>query len=302
MKKLLAVLIASLITSVVAEPVKIPSVWPFAVGSTQGLYFRAILEQANKEQTKYQFQFEHKPGAGGAIGSKYVYDQYPKIAILAQGPSFFVRPFLYPDTSYSLDQFKPLIIMGISPAVLVTKQKSLDQLIKQQKITFGTPGAGTLTHLTIENVARSLKGKDIAIIHYKDSNEAFNAVMGGHIDASFEFLGDAKSRALPDTRILGLTGKVSHDKLPLLKDQGFKFMENLGFVFAIYVPNQLPNETIKELQTILLKAEKHESVQKLYQSDYATKDAFMQSPNDLTDWYKATIEQFKVLTNGIKLN
>ena len=60
MKKILAMLFCLVSTVSFAQSIKVPGVWGFAVGSTQGNYFRAILEQANREQNKYEFQFEHK--------------------------------------------------------------------------------------------------------------------------------------------------------------------------------------------------------------------------------------------------
>mgnify|MGYP003338186359 CR=1 FL=1 len=52
---------------------------------------------------------------------------------------------------------------------------------------------------------------------------------------------------------------------------------------------------------ILLKAEKHESVQTLYKSDYATKDAYMQVPNDMMPWYTSIVKQFEKYTAGISV-
>jgi tripartite-type tricarboxylate transporter receptor subunit TctC len=303
MTKIFLLVITSLISfSSLANEVKVPGVWGFAVGSTQGNYFRAILNQANKEQSKFAFRFEHKPGAGGAIASKFVLDQSPKVAILAHSAAFFVRPNLYPDTPYNFDQFKPIMIMGFAPATLVTKQKSLDQLLKQSRITLATAGAGSSTHLIAETFAKGLKQKEITMVHFKDTNEASLAVMGGHVDATFEFLGDAKAKATPDTMLLGLTGKVKHEGIPVLKDLGFKDMEHLSGIFAIYVNKSMPEEMAKELQAILLKAEKHEVVQRLYKNDYTSKESFMQVPSDLTNWYNSTVNQYKSLTSGIKIN
>lgn len=301
MKKLVAILALLISNLSFAQPSKISGVWGFAVGSTQGTYFRTILEQANKEQSKYEFRFEHKPGAGGSIASKYVHDQPVGTAILAHSAAFFVRPYLYPDTIYNFDQFQPLMVMGFAPAALVTKQKTLDQLLSQKKLTLATAGAGSSTHLMAEAFFKNFKDKDIIMVHFKDTNEAFINVMGGHVDATFEFLGDAKAKSTKDTMLVGLTGKTKHDGIPLLKDLGYKDMEHLSGIFAIYVPKQMPNEQVKELQAILLKAEKHESVQQLYKNDYTSKDAYMRNPADLTEWYNSTIRQFKSLTSGIKV-
>lgn len=302
MKKIFLTMFLLLCSLNVFATEKISSVWGFAVGSTQGTYFRQILEQANKEQNKYEFVFEHKPGAGGAIASQHVINQHPKTIILAHSAAFFVRPNLYPDTQYNFNQFKPLMVMGFAPAVLVSKNKSLDEILKQKKLSIATAGAGSSTHLMAETFAKTLKGKDVAMVHFKDTNEAFLSVMGGHTDLTFEFLGDAVAKAITDTKFLGLTGKTTYNKIPLLKDVGFKDMEHLSGIFAIYVNKDMSNSTFNELQTILLKAEKSESVQNLYKRDFTSKDTYMQNPGDFTNWYNSTVRQYKELTKDIKLN
>jgi tripartite-type tricarboxylate transporter receptor subunit TctC len=72
MKKFITglIIVGASLTATAKE--KVPAVWPFTPASTQGLYYRAILEQANKEQDKYEFIFEHRTGAGGAIATQYV--------------------------------------------------------------------------------------------------------------------------------------------------------------------------------------------------------------------------------------
>jgi tripartite-type tricarboxylate transporter receptor subunit TctC len=286
-------LAASLSTALAAE--KVSAVWPFTPASTQGLYFRAILEQANKEQNKYEFVFEHKVGAGGAIATVHVHN-LQGIRILAHSGAYFARPFLYPETQYNFEQFKPLMIMGFAPAALITKGKTLDQLLAQKKINIATAGGGSSTHLFAEAFFKQYKeGRDIAMIHYKDSNEAAKDVIGGQVDASFEFLGDARARGDLVT-IVGITGKS--------KIENFKFlpsMEELVGIFAIYAPKDMPTSQVNEIQAMLLRAEKHESVQTLYKRDFTYKDSSMAVPGDLTPWYSRTVKQFEGYTKGIKV-
>ncbi|MEN9389811.1 MAG: hypothetical protein RLY61_895 [Candidatus Parcubacteria bacterium] len=295
MKNKLIAITLLLISSISFAQEKIYSVWGFAIGSTQGTYFRAILDEANKQQTKYEFVFENKPGAGGAIAAQHV-KNHASNSILAHSTAFFVRPYLYADNPYKFDQFKPLFVMGISPAALVTKGKTLDQLLSQDKINIATAGTGSTTHIMAEQFFKRWPNKNIQMIHYTNTNEAYKDVLGGHVDATFEFLGDVKAKG--GTTIIGLTGKSKIDGLPLLKDVSPE-LEHIAGIFAVYVSKDMSADKMKELQQILLKAEKHESVQALYKSDYATKDAYMQTPADLTQWYNSTVKQFEKYTNGI---
>ena len=294
--KLVAIFLALSACASIAQE-KVSSVWGFAIGSTQGTYFRAIIEQANKEQSKYQFIFENKPGAGGAIAAQHV-NNHASNSILAHSTAFFVRPYLYADNPYKFDQFKPLFIMGISPAALVTKGKTLEQLLSQDKINVATAGTGSTTHIMAEQFFKRWPNKNIQMVHYTNTNEAYKDVLGGHVDATFEFLGDVKAKG--GTTIIGLTGKTKIDGLPLLKDISPE-LEHIAGIFAVYVSKDMPIDKMKELQQILLKAEKHESVQTLYKSDYATKDGYMQVPNDMMPWYTSTVKQFEKYTAGISV-
>jgi tripartite-type tricarboxylate transporter receptor subunit TctC len=295
MKKFITglIIVGASLTAVAKE--KVQAVWPFTPASTQGLYYRAILEQANKEQDKYEFIFEHRTGAGGAIATQYVHN-LQGTRILAHSAAYFARPFLYPETQYKFEQFKPVMVMGFAPAALITKGKTLDQILAQKKINIATAGAGSSTHLLAEAFFKQYKeGRDIAMIHYKDTNEAAKDVIGGSVDATFEFLGDAKARGDFIT-IVGITGKS--------KVENFKFlpnMEELVGTFVIYAPKDMPDGQVAEMQAMLLRAEKHESVQTLYKRDFTYKDSSMSVPGDLMPWYTRTIKQFEGYTKGIKV-
>jgi len=293
-KLLISFLLVLSITGYTKE--RVIAMWPFTPASTQGSYFRAILEQANKEQDKYEFIFENKTGAGGAIATQDIATVRTGTRILAHSGAYFARPFMYSDTPYNFEQFKPLMIMGFSPAALITKNKTLEQLLAQKKINIATAGGGSSVHLFAEAYFKQYKeGRDIVMIHYRDTNEAAKDVIGGQVDASFEFLGDAKARGDLIT-IIGITGKSKIENFRLLPN-----MEDLVGIFAIYAPKDMPTGQVAEIQTMLLKAEKHNLVQTLYKRDYTYKDYNMTVPSDLTSWYTHTIKQFEIYTKGIKL-
>jgi tripartite-type tricarboxylate transporter receptor subunit TctC len=283
-----------------AQPVKVPGIWGFAVGSTQGTYIRAIFDQANQDQKKYQFQFEHKPGAGGSIATRQALDTTGPV-ILAHTAAFYVRPYLYPDTGYRFDQFRPILVMGTAPAVLMTKGKTLDQLLKQPRITIGTAGAGSSSHLIAETLKKYIKGPEVTMVHFKDTNEAFLNVIGGHVDANFEFLGDATARATPEITFAGMTGTVSINNIPLLRDRGMPDMALVNNIFAIYVPTSMSQETYNEIRAILLQAEQSAKVQELYARDYTYRDSRHLQTKNLQAWYEDNVARFKRLTADIKI-
>ena len=280
--------------------VRVPSIWSFSISNLQGTYYRALLEEANKQQTKYNFIAESKPGAGGSIGAAYV-GSHEKLALLGTAAGFFVRPYLYTSSAgYTFDQFVPIHLMTVTPAALVTGQdKELDAILKKKHISIGTAGTGSLTELMALKFKESHPGLDIKILPYKSSTEAMQDVLGGHIDLTFEFLGDAEAKK---SKILGVTGRNKIKDYPLLKDIGYLSQADLTGVFFILVKQNTPVAIQAEIQLILIEAEKSSRVQELYKSDYSTKISSLKPHKDYQIWYAETIAKFKLLTTGLQVD
>lgn len=290
MKKIVFTVLFSLYSLVHAQQ-QVPSIWAFNITNVQGSYFRATLDEANRIQTKYKFGVEHRPGAGGEVAAAAVNEKKNPV-LLGTAAAFFVRPYLY-KTNYTFDQFKPIHVMAQSPAALVSKNKSLQEILSQNKITIGTAGPGSMIELMALKFKDYYPNKDIVLVPYKSSPEAMVDVLGGHIDLTYEYLGDGETKG---GRILGLTGRTKIKNYPLLKDMGYPNQADLGGTYLILVKSDMPIEQYKEIQEILLMAEKSPKVQELYMADYSTKPLKLRTYSDYMNWYDQTIKSFKVLT------
>jgi tripartite-type tricarboxylate transporter receptor subunit TctC len=289
---LLALLLT--ISAVASAQQQVQGVWAFNIANIQGSYYRATLEEANRIQQKYQFVPEHKPGAGGSIGASYVLTQ-DRLALLGTAAAYFVRPYLYSNNSYKFEQFTPVHIMATSPAALVTKNKDLSEIIKQDKISIGTAGPGSMTHLMALKFKEYFPEKIVIIVNYKSSTEALQDVLGGHTDLTFEFLGDAESR---NAKVLGVTGRNKIKSYPLLKDMGYPNQADLVGVYLILVPQNTKPDTVIELRNTFLQAEQSAKVQELYRLDYSAKPPNLKTPADYDRWYSNTIKYYKEITAG----
>jgi len=293
MKKIVLILLSLLASTSFAQQ-SVPSVWAFNIANVQGNYYRATLEEANRIQTKYNFIVEHKPGAGGSIGASYVLSQ-DRLSLLGTAAAFFVRPNLYSTNPYTFDQFKVVHVMALSPAALVTKSKSLNDILSQDTISIGTAGAGSGTHLMALKFKEYFPQKNIVIVSYKSSTEALQDVLGGHVDLTFEFLGDAEAK---NAKVLGITGRNKIKNYSLLKDMGYPNQADMVGVYLILVKKETSDTVVNELRTIFLKAEKSDKVQELYAIDYSSK------PTNLTNyqqWYTSTIKYYKETTAGMQI-
>jgi tripartite-type tricarboxylate transporter receptor subunit TctC len=298
MKKLLVSLATILISTVSVAQQQVPSVWAFNIANVQGSYYRALLEQANQNQTKYQFVPEHKPGAGGSIAAGYV-NNSERITLLGTATAFFVRPYLYDNAGYTFDQFKPVYLIANSPVALTTKSKDLKTILAQGKISIGTAGPGSGTHLYALKFKAHHPNKEIIVVPYKSSTEALQDVLGGHVDLAYEFLGDAEAKGV---KILGTTGTKKIKNYPMLKDMGYADNSEFVGIYHILVKKDVPDEVVRELRAIFNEAERSTRFQELYQSDYSFKPV-LKTDRDYTDWYHANIKSYRALiTRDMKLD
>jgi tripartite-type tricarboxylate transporter receptor subunit TctC len=290
MKKLLIALTTIFISTLCIAQQQVPSAWAFNIANVQGSYYRALLEQANQNQTKYQFVPEHKPGAGGSIAAGYV-SSHERMALLGTATAYFVRPYLYDNAGYTFDQFRPVYLIANSPVALTSRNKDLRTILAQDRIAIGTAGPGSGTHLYALKFKDRHPDKNIVIVPYKSSTEAVQDVLGGHIDLTYEFLGDAEAKGV---RILGTTGPTKIKNYAQLKDMGYPDAVDFIGIYHILVKKNTPDEVVRELRVMFAQAERSDRFQELYRSDYSFKPV-LKTDRDYTDWYNVNIKTYRTL-------
>jgi tripartite-type tricarboxylate transporter receptor subunit TctC len=90
------------------------------------------------------------------------------------------------------------------------------------KINYGTPGAGTSLHITMEQIAK-LKGIRWTHVPFKGVSESMNALLGGHIDVVSDSTGWAGSVDGGQARLAGHWGAGrtrNWPNVPNLKESG----------------------------------------------------------------------------------
>jgi tripartite-type tricarboxylate transporter receptor subunit TctC len=296
MKKLLLTL-CSLCFVNIGHAETINAVWAFNIANTQGTYFRAIMTESNRLQSKYQFVADSRPGAGGQIAASYVADQKP-VTLLGTTFAFFIRPNLY-QVPYSFDQFRVLHVMTVAPPALVTKNKTLKEILAQHTVTIGTAGPGTGTHLNALKFKESLPDKNIIIVPYKSSTEALKDVLGGHVDLTFEYMADAEGSG---AKILAVAGNKKVGNYLLLKDIGFSNQADMVNSYFILVKSDIKEEQYLELQRLFIQAEQAEPIQALYRKDHSSKPDGLSTQAGYRAWYYKNIMFWKEATKGVRVD
>ena len=270
----------------------VPIVWPFAPGSNQANFARAIVEEANKQQTKYLFHFENKPGAGGSIAANYVLN-YNGIALLTSSSSFFVRPVYYPNESHKTSDFTPVLIQctGQPFVVVSAKYKTIVELKTQPKLTIGAT-IGSLT----EALGRELKnnlpaGADMTFIGYSNTLQPTQEMIGGVLDLNVDLpTSTLQWIETGKINVIGASGTKDYPNYKTFHNQGIKGFEDLVGNYQIVASAKTDTATVNELHAILRKASRDSGrLAALYQNDYcAQADVDLKTANVMYDrWSKS---------------
>jgi tripartite-type tricarboxylate transporter receptor subunit TctC len=270
MKKLLTTLLlaASALAAHAKENITIFYAW--GPGDSVANYHRTLAVEANKIQDKYNFLFDTRPGAGGAIASNHVLNT-PN-SVLAHSTAFFVRPVVYPNESYDLTKFKEQYVHCMAPmAVTSTKYKTVRDVPANASV--GISGLGVTTHLAAIELQK--RYPQLNIIPFKSTNDSMLSMVAGQTDLHIGFISEAeqwsKENANSDRKVtvLGITGnKVVNGYQPLVR-QGFDAsFADMNVGHHLLLPTTVSEEKRKEFHAIFARAAQAQSVRAAYAVDY----------------------------------
>jgi tripartite-type tricarboxylate transporter receptor subunit TctC len=174
---------------------------PWAPGGTTDVQMRVLCEAASKRLGQTVVP-ENRSGAGGILGPQALLNEKPDGYALAQMP---ISVFRYPAMS-SRPPFDPaadftyvIHLTGYLFGVVVraeapwkTFAEFLDHAKRNPgKVNYGTPGAGTSLHITMEQIAEK-RGIDWTHVPFRGLAENMQALLGGQIDATADSSGWAQ--------------------------------------------------------------------------------------------------------------
>jgi tripartite-type tricarboxylate transporter receptor subunit TctC len=172
-----------------AKPITV--VIGFQPGDTDNI-LRPFVEKL-PEYLGQPISFVYKPGAGGAIGAKFVATSKPDgyTWVGTSQSSIAVVPLSQEDAGYTWESFAPISHVSESIYTLVIKAdarwKTLKDFVddaKQNpgKISYSSSGKFGLPHICGMMLEREA-GISLNYIPSAGSNPAITAVLGGHVDA-----------------------------------------------------------------------------------------------------------------------
>ncbi|MGC3983964.1 MAG: tripartite tricarboxylate transporter substrate binding protein [Pseudorhodoferax sp.] len=244
------------------KPVRI--VVSFPPGGTSDIVAR-LVGQHLTDKLGQQFLVDNRPGAGGTLAAdivrKEASDGYT--LILANNAPFTIAPTQFRKIPYDpLKDFTHVAYIGASapgllvqPALGVKDLKGFVELTKKDKISYGSSGVGSISHILGEGVK---KKAGIAMVHvpYKGSAPAIQDFKAGVLKTYYDLLaqnmpmvkaGEAVAIAVAAPRRISQAPDV-----PTFREQGVDIvLENW---LGVSGPAGMPADLVKKIHDAVAEA------------------------------------------------
>jgi tripartite-type tricarboxylate transporter receptor subunit TctC len=247
------------------KPIKI--IAPVQPGGGVDLVARTIGERLARSLGQSVF-VENQSGGGGVVGSlataRAAPDGYTLMVgyVGTHGTNPAVRRLPYD----AVKDFTPVAMVGGTPNVLVVPPSVPATTLREfvawakanpGKLSYGSAGPGTLTHLAMEQFKNDADLPDITHVAYRGIGPAFADILGDRTQAMFPGL----AAALPHikagkVRPLAVTGIRRHALLPdvpTFEESGYAGFDGVQW-YGIVGPANLPAPIVQRLNDDINKA------------------------------------------------
>lgn len=242
---------------------------PVSAGGGSDFVGRAVTERWS-QVLKQSFYVDNQSGGGGTIAAQATVRAAPDGYTLMQGyvATHGTSPATRKLPYDAIKDFTPIGMIGGTPNVLVVNASLPVQNLKefiaylhqnQGKLSYGSAGAGSLTHLTMELFKQQVNSFMVHI-PYRGIAPAFADLIGGQTQAMFPGLAAAVPHIRSGrVRPLAVTGLARHPlfkDVPTLDESGFKGFDAQQW-YGVVGPAGMPppvvtllNDTLKTALTL----------------------------------------------------
>lgn len=244
-----------------AKPIRY--IVPVAAGGGSDMIGRTVTERWGN-MLKQTFIVDNQGGGGGVIAAVATARAAPDGYTLMQGyvATHGTSPATRKLPYDAVKNFTPIGMIGGTPNVLVVNaalpvkniKEFIDYLRRNPgKLSYGSAGAGSLTHLTMELFKQQV---DSFMVHipYRGIAPAFTDLIGGQTQAMFPGLAAAVPHIRSGkVRPLAVTGLKRHPQfkdLPTLDESGFKGFDAQQW-YGVVGPAGMPAAIVKQLNDTL---------------------------------------------------
>jgi tripartite-type tricarboxylate transporter receptor subunit TctC len=292
-----------------AKPIRY--IVPVAAGGGSDMIARVVTERWGHALAQ-SFVVDNVSGGGGVVACQTTTRAPPDGYTLMQ--AYVATHGTTPATrkvSYdAVRDFTPVGMIGATPNVLVvnanvpakTVAEFVDYVKKNPgKVSYGSAGQGSLTHLTME-LFKQATGTFMLHIPYRGIAPSLTDAIGGQTQAVFPGL----AAALPHLRsgrlrALAVTGKQRSPQLkevPTMEELGFKDFDAMQW-YGCAGPAGMPADVVKRLNDSLVSVLKAPDLAEKLSGEAV--DPWPMTPVQFGDYMKADISRWTALAKARKI-
>ncbi len=232
---------------------------PVAAGGGNDMIARVVTERWGR-LVGQTFVVENQSGGGGVIASQTTMRAAPDGYTLMQGyvATHGTNPATRKVPYDPIKDFTPIGMIGATPNVLIVNSqvpvKNMKEFIdyvrkNPGKLSYGTAGQGSLTHMTME-LFKQETGLFVLHVPYRGIAPAFNDLLGGQtqcmfpgLAAALQYIQSGRVRALAVT---GSKRSPSLKDIPTMEELGFKGFDAMQW-YGTVGPAGIPADIVKRL-------------------------------------------------------
>src|SRR5215469_8764812 len=201
---------------------------------------------------------ENKPGGGTNIAAAAVAGSDPDGYTMFIGSSSLATSrLLYRSLPYAISDLAPVALVCMFPLLMVVPNsspaKSVSDFIafareKKGKITFASPGVGTVPHLAGE-LLKQIAGIEMTHVPYRGDAPALADTIAGRVDLQIGGSGMLEQIRGGQVRGLGVTTAKRSElapELPTVAESGVPGFDVTGW-FAFFVPARTPRAIVEKI-------------------------------------------------------
>lgn len=238
---------------------------PFPPGGPTDILGRAIAQKLT-EQMGQQVIADNRPGAGGNLGLEVAARSAPDGYTITLSSSLIaIAPSLYRKLNYRQSDLAPISLVAevpnvvlVHPSVPARTMKEFIELARRNpgKLTFGSGGVGTTTHLAPERIMSITRTKMVHV-PFKGSGLALVALTAGEIDSLVMAVPAAQAQVkagrVRALAVLSTERAAALPEVPSAKELGIEeYIVRLWY--GILAPAGTPANLIERLNAEIVKA------------------------------------------------
>jgi tripartite-type tricarboxylate transporter receptor subunit TctC len=225
-----------------------------------------LLAQRLTQVFGQSFIVENVPGAGGVLAAKRIATASPDgyTLMLNDSGALAINITMNPEANYKLADFTPITALATVPTAFViipsVPAKSLSEFIalaksKPGEMNFGSAGAGSIHHLTMEIFAERV-GIKLLHVPYRGGTALVNGLLTGEIQSGWSGLPNVISQigvgTLRGLCVSVLKRAVSLPNVPTCDEAGIKGFD-VADMLGLQGPAGMSPKAVERLQSAIAK-------------------------------------------------